>query len=584
MDSIASFEELEGGLEEETTQSKSKPIDPNSPLEIETVEAQAYLLDEDPQVISETRANQDFTHEGLAKQYPDLTRYLDTLYEAGVSVEEAGRLAREHVERKAIAVAPQEFIFSSMLMVDDETVNPESLRVLTNYEKISTRISKRLEENDPSTFKWLTAGALNTARDFTVGVLEMAIRRDSSLSQKYADSLFMEEDEFNDFWDKEIADAEAKGLFNIREYESLKELQALVDNFGTDTDAGFNQLLALADIATLGGTKTVGRLASAGVKKAATGTRSVVSDLLASKTVSEAVTATKGIAEGGKATVKQLNSARPSPAVAYKAGPSTMDPKPSVNTPSAAVVTEGTKRSMLFEKMAEMLSSPFAGKTFTTKSLAEATTEVADRLVAQSTNAFVKVSRRRAEGSDNYIYTALLGKADTGKPFTTKAAAMKAVKDDPRYKAVRLNSDRTKAFGVDEDKRGWYLEYSERVDTSRLATEIEDVNVEEGFLKRSAASLFSAGQTALGPRLGFMLNAAEGLVARVSKEADVAFKDISKLSKGESEELNKISHHIVIVLLGTQNLILLHNVVLLALLSLSRTSWLLTDEYLLSNR
>ncbi len=217
-----------------------------------------------------------------------------------------------------------------------------------------------------------------------------------------------------------------------------------------------------------------------------------------------------------------------------------MDPKPSVNTPSAAVVTEGTKRSMLFEKMAEMLSSPFAGKTFTTKSLADATTEVADRLVAQSTNAFVKVSRRRAEGSDNYIYTALLGKADTGKPFTTKAAAMKAVKDDPRYKAVRLNSDRTKAFGVDEDKRGWYLEYSERVDTSRLATEIEDVNVEEGFLKRSAASLFSAGQTALGPRLGFMLNAAEGLVARVSKEADVAFKDISKLSKGESEELNKI--------------------------------------------
>ena len=540
MDSIASFEELEGGLEEETTQSKSKPIDPNSPLEIETVEAQAYLLDEDPQVISETRANQDFTHEGLAKQYPDLTRYLDTLYEAGVSVEEAGRLAREHVERKAIAVAPQEFIFSSMLMVDDETVNPESLRVLTNYEKISKRISERLEANDPSTFKWLTAGTFNAVRDLTLGSLEMLVRDDETRSKRYADSLFMEEDEFNAFWDKEIADAEARGVFNIREYETLNDLQALVDNFGTDTDAGFNQLLALVDIATLGGTKVVGRLASAGVKKAATGTRSVVSDLLASKTVSEAVTATKGIAEGGKATVKQLNSARPSPAVAYKAGPSTMDPKPSVNTPSAAVVTEGTKRSMLFEKMAEMLSSPFAGKTFTTKSLADATAEVADRLVAQSTNAFVKVSRRRAEGSDNYIYTALLGKADTGKPFTTKAAAMKAVKDDPRYKAVRLNSDRTKAFGVDEDKRGWYLEYSERVDTSRLATEIEDVNVEEGFLKRSAASLFSAGQTALGPRLGFMLNAAEGLVARVSKEADVAFKDISKLSKGESEELNKV--------------------------------------------
>ena len=38
MNSIASFEELEGGLEEETPQSKTKPIDPYSPLEIEKVE------------------------------------------------------------------------------------------------------------------------------------------------------------------------------------------------------------------------------------------------------------------------------------------------------------------------------------------------------------------------------------------------------------------------------------------------------------------------------------------------------------------------------------------------------------------
>ena len=540
MNSIASFEELEGGLEEETSQSKTKPIDPYSPLEIEKVEEQAFLLDEDPQVISETRAKQDFTHEGLAKQYPQLERYLDTLYEAGVSVEEAGRLAGEYVARKEISVSPQEFIFSSMLLVDDETVNPESLRVLTNYEKIGKRISERLEANDPSTFKWLAAGTLNTARDFTIGVLEMLVRKDESLSKKYADSLFMEDEEFNTFWDKEIADAEAKGLFNIREYESLKELQGLVDNFGTDTDAGFNQLLALVDIATLGGTKAAGRLASSGVKKAAEGTRSVVADLLKSKTVSEAVTATRGVVEGGKATVKQLNGSSPSPAVSYKAGPTSLDPTPSVNTPSAAVVVEGTKRSTLFEKMAEMMSSPFAGKTFSNKSLAEATTEVADRLIAQSTNAFVKVSRRRAQGSDNYIYSALLGKADTGSPFTTKKAAMAAVKDDPRYKPVQLKSDRTKEFGIDEDKRGWYLEYEERIPTNRLATEIEDVNVEEGFLKRSAAGLFSAGQTALGPRLGFMLNAAEGLVARVAKEADVPFKDIAKLSKGESTELNKV--------------------------------------------
>ena len=540
MESIASFEDIEADIEETTEEEGQSILDPHSAIEKEKVQEQAFLLDEDEQVIAESRVNADLSHEGLAKQYPQLDSYLDRLYDAGVSVEEAGELARAHVERQSVAVTPKEYIFSSMLMVDDETVNPESLRVLTNYEKIGRRISERLEANDPSTFKWLTAGALNTTRDLTLGVFEMLIRKDERRAKEYADSLFMEADEFEEFWDQEIKDAEATGLFNIREYESLKDIQGLVDQFGSDNDAGFNQLLSLADIATLGGTKAVGNLLKAGVKGAASTSRSVVADVLASKTLSEVVTATRGMVEGGKATVRQLNSVEAPAGAAYKAGPSTLDPTPSVNTPHSAVVVEGTKRSSIFEKMASMMDSPFAGKTFTNKSLAEATQEVGDRLVAQATNAFVKVSRRRAEDSDNYIYSAVLGKADTGAAFSTKKAAMEAVNNDPRYTPVQRKSDTVKEFGIDEDKRGWYLEYSERVNTRNLATELETVNLEEGVLKRAAAGLFSAGQTAVGPRVGFMLNAAEGIVARVSKEVTPLFKDINKLSKLEADEVNKV--------------------------------------------
>ena len=283
MNSIVSLEELLADSEDVSQVEQKKPLDPTSPLERQAVEEQSLLLEIDPAVISESRLAEDMTHEGLAKQFPNLETFLETLYDAGVPVEEAGRLAQEHVDRKTVAVSPREFIFSSVMMVDDDTVNTETLRMLTNYELINKRIAERLEKNDPSTFKWLAAGTLNTARDFTIGVFEMLIRKDARKSKEYADTLFMEPEEFDTYWERELDDAEAQGIFNIREYESLRDVQTLVDNFGTDENAGFNQLLALTDIATLGVTKTAGRLAVAGGRKLLTGsaaTRETVEKVL----------------------------------------------------------------------------------------------------------------------------------------------------------------------------------------------------------------------------------------------------------------------------------------------------------------
>lgn len=545
MSSIVSLEELLADDELNTQGQELKPvINPESPIEQKAVEEQSLLLEVAPEEISNARVSGDMSHEGLVKQFPDLNVFLETLYEAGVPVEEAGRLAQEHVDRKQVAVSPREFIFSSIMMVDDDTVNQETLRMLTNYELINKRIAERLEKNDPSTFKWLAAGTLNTARDFTIGVIEMAIRKDSSKSKEYADTLFMEPEDFDAYWEAELDDVERKGLFNIREYESLKDVQGLIDNFGTDENAGFNQLLALADIATLGVTKTAGRLLTAGGRKLITGsasTRETIEGVLKARSASEVITATKGDVAGAKATIVQHNTGTAPASVAGKAGPTTFDPLPDGPVPHAATVVEGTKASMLFTQMADIMSSPFAGKTFTSKSLQEATTEVAERLGKSTTNAFVKVSRRRAEGSDNYIYSAILGKSENGAAFATRKEAAEAVGNDPRYTPVRRNAEEVEqGYGLKENKRGWYLRYEERIDTSRLASEIEDVTVDEGFVKRAAARLFSAGQTTLGPRLGFMFNAAEGLIARVSQIADKSFKDIRKLSKDEFEQVNKV--------------------------------------------
>jgi len=72
MSSIVSLEELLADEEDFSQVEQKKPLDPTSPLEKQVVEEQSLLLEVDPAVISEARLAEDMTHEGLAKQFPDL--------------------------------------------------------------------------------------------------------------------------------------------------------------------------------------------------------------------------------------------------------------------------------------------------------------------------------------------------------------------------------------------------------------------------------------------------------------------------------------------------------------------------------
>lgn len=545
---ISSFEDTLTSLEETLavdTAELPKKVDPQSPLELATVHDQAVLLGADPVAISDSRANGDFSHEKLAREYPDLDDYLETLYDAGVPLEEAGRMANAYEARVQATISPREFIFSSALMVEDDTVNPETLRMLTNYERLQARIAARMEESDPSTFRWLSAGGIEFAKEVSTAWITGTLRKNEAKVEEYANTLLLPSEDFDEYWDNELENAES---LTIREYENLAEIRRNVDKFGTDYDANFGMFMGLVDAATLGSSALVrNSLLAAGkgaVKagvKGAVSARDTVSKVLSAKSSSEVVTAVRGEVAGAEATVQQLNSKGTPNSAVLHAGPDTFNPSNSVNVPHSATVQEGTRVSMIFDAMVAAMRSPVTGSTFSRQNLTEAAAEIGERVASMTTNASVKMSRLATGESDTFVYSVLIGKSDTGAAFTTKAAAMKAVKGDVRYTPVRRNAEEVEGtYGLKEEKSGWYLEYKEQVNTKALGDAIEDVNLQEGVFKRAVAGLFSAPQTALGPRLGFMLNAAEGLVAKVNKLATKEFKVLNKLNKTEKEGLNKV--------------------------------------------
>jgi hypothetical protein len=563
MSNLPSFEDTLSSLEEtlgEDTTPTTVAVDPLSPTEQRAVDQQSTLLGVDPVEVSEARVNKDFSHEDLARQYPDSQVYLETLRVSGASVEEAAKMFEARLERQKESVSAREFLFNSMLMIDDEELNPVGVRMLSNYEWITNHIEKRLEANDPSNAKWVAGGFDNFAQ-LPLLITRDILRYDQKKSEEYLQSLNLPPEEFQEYWLKEVDSAEREGIFNIREYENLKELQAQLENFGTDPAAGFKQFMGWAEVASAGTTRGVVRLAAKVGKKAATGipeaSKEVLERVMSARSASDVITATRGAIAGAKATVRQFNTGSAPDNVAYKSGPSTFDPfqgpvKP-VNVPSAGAAAQATNASTIFQKMAAVMKSNFTGDAFTVTQLQAAAEVVVSKIAKATSNPTAAIYRTLDEGSDLFVTTIRLANPIDNKPFPTKEAALKSVNNDPNYTVVEaprvIRKDdgepieiMSESVGVEARVRpkGYYLEYSERLDTRKLAEALEDVNPEEAVWKRAIAGVLSAPQTALGSRLGFMINAAENAVVRFGKFADQSFKDVAALSKQEFKQIDDI--------------------------------------------
>jgi len=564
MANIPSFEDTLTSLEEqfgEEPQQAPVRVDPESPREQAIVDQQSTILEVDPVEISNARVAGDLSHADLLRQYPNSEVYLDTLFAAGLPVEEAAERMRAFQERQSKTVGLREYFFNSMMMTDDEEIDAQGLGMLSNYDWLSNRIEERLEANDPSTFRWITAGTIDFINWIPLSLKNIA-RDDEDKTIEFAESLTLEPEAFKAYWEAELDSAEREGIFNIREYENLRELQVQLENFGTDPAADFKQFMGMAEIATLGlSSKLIRAVGRSGVRTASglpDATKEVLRNLMARRSATDAVTATRGADAGADATVRQMNTRAAPDNVSFKAGPSTMDPfqgptRP-VNMPNSARTTQGTYSSTLFEKMSTLMKSPVSGRAFSIEAIQEVAEGVVTRVARVTNNPTAALYRTLDEGSDLFTATVRLGNAIDGRAFPTREAALKTVNNNPAYKVVEAPrvirtdtgepvlkmSDVPDGVEARVQPKGYYLEYSERLDTRRLSDALEDVRPEENALKRAIAGIISAPQTALGDRLGFLINAAEGVVTRFSKFADQSFKDVRSLSKGEFNEIEGI--------------------------------------------
>ena len=267
MVNITSLEDTPSSLEETLDQEAAplvQKIDIESPLEQRAVDQQSTILEVPPAELSEARLSGDFSAEDLLRQYPNSEAYLNTLFTGQVPVEEAAKMVAAYEERQSKTVGVREVFFNSILMTDDGEIDPGGLSMLNNYEWLNKRIEERLEANDPSTFRWIAAGFDNFSQ-LPLLIVRDLIKFDQRKSVEFAESLNLDPEAFKAYWEKELASAESEGIFNIREFENLREVQLQLDNLGTDPDANFKQFMALAEIATAGST----RLAVRGGIKAA---------------------------------------------------------------------------------------------------------------------------------------------------------------------------------------------------------------------------------------------------------------------------------------------------------------------------
>ena len=563
MVNITSLEDTPSSLEETLGQEAAplvQKIDIESPLEQRAVDQQSTILEVSPAELSNARLSGDFSAEDLLRQYPNSEAYLNTLFTGQVPVEEAAKMVAAYEERQKATVGVREVFFKSILMTDDGEIDPGGLSMLNNYEWLNNRIEERLEANDPSTFKWLAAGVDNFAQ-LPLLILRDLIKFDQRKSVEFAESLNLDPEAFKAYWEAELASAEREGILNIREFENLREVQRQLDNLGTDPDANFKQFMALAEGATAGLTRFA---VSGGIKAASLltkipkGSQDVLKNLMSSRSATDAVTAVRGPEAGAAATVRQLNTGAAPNNVPNKAGPSTLDPfqgptRP-VNMPNLAATTQGTNSSLLFDKMKNLLKSPVSGRAFSPTLLLEKAEGAVRRIAKATNNPTAALYRLLDEGSDTYTAVVRLGNSIDGSAFPTKEAALKVVKNNPEYEVVEAPRTIRTDDGTPVDSlgevvdgveyttvpKGYYLEYRERLDTRRLADTLEDVNLEENAFKRMIAGIISAPQTALGDRLGFLINAAEGVVTRFGKFADQSFKDVSALSKGEFKQIEGI--------------------------------------------
>ena len=462
----------------------------------------------------------------------DYALAIDQAYDDGLSPNDIAEIIEER-KAKGEDMSLSEYFLIQNLMLSDNGVNNYAARTLTNMEVWNRLLQKELEANDQSGIsKILSFLDVNVLRELTIGAFENVTFRSNREGKDIRQAFNSLKPSDFETWAKEyIEERKAEGIFSEDSLWNLYKAANDATYLGDDPMSGVNFLFGAVDIAALGSTKLV-TSGLKGAKTLATESTTIPNKILGiynSRRPIDHVAVMTDEPAAGAVISKQVEDAGVQTDLinSGRTLPEELDPVGGpISRPSGVAVRDGTRKTILTEKLENMNRSGTFGEYIPRTTLEEVATQMATK-ISKSVNDVVVNSRRIIdEGSDDYKVVVRLGKDGTGSAFRRKMDAEAIAATDPSLKVVKR-----------EEGRGWFLETEQRVNVLGLPDEIDRFDF-GNFTSNAINKMFGASTIRLGDKLGSKFLQAEAGQALIGDLVKPYQKTIRAVKGKELENLS----------------------------------------------
>ena len=469
--------------------------------QVERVKAQEISIATDiplDQVEAERQAG-DPSAETAAKTNAlnfDYALVIDQAYNDGLSAEEVAGLIEER-KAKGDDMTLSEYFLIQNLMLSDNGVNSYAARTLTNMEVWNRLLQKELESNDQSGMsKVMSFLDVNVLRELTIGAFENVTFRSNREGKDIREAFnSLKPADFEEWAKDYIEERKSEGIFSEDSIWNLYKAANDATYLGDDPLSGVNAMFGVADIATLGLTKA-GTSVLKGAKTLAQETTTIpnkIAGIYKSRRPIDSVAVMSDESTAGVVATRQVDEVgvQTDEIASGRTLPEELDPVGGpVSRPSGVTTRQGSRKTVLTEKLEEMNRAGSFGEYVPRTSLEAVATNIATK-IATSVNDVVVNSRRIIdEGSDDFKVVVRLGKDGTGSAFRRKMDAEAVAAQDPSLRVVKR-----------EEGRGWFVETEERVNVLGLPDELDKFD-KGNFVSDAINKVFGASTVRLGDKLG----------------------------------------------------------------------------------
>ena len=469
--------------------------------QVERVKAQEISIATDiplDQVEAERQAG-DPSAETAAKTNAlnfDYALVIDQAYNDGLSTEEVAGIIEER-KAKGDDMTLSEYFLIQNLMLSDNGVNSYAARTLTNMEVWNRLLQKELESNDQSGMsKVMSFLDVNVLRELTIGAFENVTFRSNREGKDIREAFnSLKPADFEEWAKDYIEERKSEGIFSEDSIWNLYKAANDATYLGDDPLSGVNAMFGVADIATLGLTKA-GTSVLKGAKTLAQETTTIpnkIAGIYKSRRPIDSVAVMSDESTAGVVATRQVDEVgvQTDEIASGRTLPEELDPVGGpVSRPSGVTTRQGSRKTVLTEKLEEMNRAGSFGEYVPRTSLEAVATNIATK-IATSVNDVVVNSRRIIdEGSDDFKVVVRLGKDGTGSAFRRKMDAEAVAAQDPSLRVVKR-----------EEGRGWFVETEERVNVLGLPDELDRFD-KGNFVSDAINKVFGASTVRLGDKLG----------------------------------------------------------------------------------